>query len=293
MKLRIRATLVSDDKDLITTLPEASHEISTPVTCLDSQRYVPVPYPNQTVPAVGTDRILGSPSNESAVVDSAPSVHSVESPRRSEYYEHNAHTQALAFRKLLERRRMTESSPHVSVKANSEASTPTKQEPVGEAPVPSSFSTRESFFAELASISSHQPVSIHNVDRSLNIQGTYSVFCNECDDTIPGAHYHCSICDDGDFDLCQSCVASGVLCGGEGHWLIKRIIKNGKVINSTTETIAPRTSKAEDGHEVPGAFTSEAKPEDSVDTETRTCNSCVNSKLAEFPYCRSLSLTPT
>ncbi|PHH83097.1 hypothetical protein CDD83_3065 [Cordyceps sp. RAO-2017] len=32
----------------------------------------------------------------------------------------------------------------------------------------------------------------------------FAVCCNHCEKTIPGAHYHCSTCDDGDFDLCPS-----------------------------------------------------------------------------------------
>lgn len=169
----------------------------------------------------------------------------------------------------------TEPHPLVGAQVNSEDPTPMKKEPVEDAPVPSSFPARESFFAELAGISTHQPMQMRNVDQTLNIHGSYSVFCNECDHAIPGAHYHCSICDDGDFDLCQSCVDSGVLCGGEGHWLIKRIVKNGKVINSTTETIAPKATKAENEKERSESLSSEAKGDDGLDLETRTCNSCV------------------
>ncbi|TEA17139.1 Next to BRCA1 gene 1 protein [Colletotrichum sidae] len=69
----------------------------------------------------------------------------------------------------------------------------------------------------------------------------FAVCCNSCDQTVPEAHYHCSTCDDGDFDLCQNCVDQGITCYGADHWLIKRIVKNGQIINSTTETIAPKT----------------------------------------------------
>lgn len=133
--------------------------------------------------------------------------------------------------------------------------------------------------ADIAGISTRQPMHVRNVDQSLNIHSSYSVFCNECDLAIPGAHYHCSICDDGDFDLCQSCVDSGVLCGGEGHWLIKRIVKNGKVINSTTETIAPKATKVENEKESSSPSNPEVKSDEALDVETRTCNSCVGGKL--------------
>lgn len=71
-------------------------------------------------------------------------------------------------------------------------------------------------------------------------QLTYAVCCNNCEKTIPGSHYHCATCDDGDFDLCQECLDAGVTCHGENHWLIKRMLKDGQIITSTTETVAPK-----------------------------------------------------
>ncbi|KAF5134078.1 ZZ-type zinc finger-containing protein P35G2.11c [Metarhizium anisopliae] len=68
----------------------------------------------------------------------------------------------------------------------------------------------------------------------------FAVCCNSCEQSIPVAHYHCSTCDDGDFDLCQSCVDQGITCYSDDHWLIKRIMNNGQIVNSTTETIAPK-----------------------------------------------------
>ena len=110
----------------------------------------------------------------------------------------------------------------------------------------------------------------------------WSVYCNECDAAMPDGHFHCSICDGGDYDLCERCVASGKLCPGEGHWLIKRFIKDGKVINSTTERISPRTKKPvqinelDVEKEIPGAFTDDTKTlAEAPMTPTRTCNNCV------------------
>lgn len=68
----------------------------------------------------------------------------------------------------------------------------------------------------------------------------FAVCCNSCEQNIPDAHYHCSTCDDGDFDLCQSCVEKGITCYSDDHWLIKRTMNNGQIVNSTTETIAPK-----------------------------------------------------
>lgn len=106
----------------------------------------------------------------------------------------------------------------------------------------------------------------------------WSVYCNECDVPMADTHFHCNICDGGDYDLCETCVASGKLCPGEEHWLIKRSIKDGKVISSTTERISPRQVKPEPieiTKEVPGAFTDETKTLAEPLPPTRTCNSCV------------------
>ena len=113
------------------------------------------------------------------------------------------------------------------------------------------------------------------------------------------AHYHCSICDGGDYDLCEGCIASGKLCPGDGHWLVKRFIQNGRVISSTTERLPPKpkaqpnvklvptvetpsavstttaVSTVQPSLEkiVPGAFSTDIKSEPLV--ATRTCNSCI------------------
>lgn len=106
-------------------------------------------------------------------------------------------------------------------------------------------------------------------DFSCNI---FSIDCNSCNNTIPNEHYHCSICEHGDFDLCQACVDSGATCHGDEHWLIKRMIKNGRIVPSITEIVPPKAvSKT-----LP---VEEAQPAPSVyDEEERTCNSCINRK---------------
>ena len=114
---------------------------------------------------------------------------------------------------------------------------------------------------------------------------SWTVYCNECDEAMDDVHYHCSICDSGDFDLCESCVDGGKLCPGEGHWLVKRVIKEGKVISSTTERLPPKPRSqialadllnTEVDKEMPGAFTEDTKTlnEESL-PPTRTCNCCI------------------
>lgn len=70
----------------------------------------------------------------------------------------------------------------------------------------------------------------------------FTVCCNSCDKAVPNAHYHCSSCDDGDFDLCVDCVDRGITCYDDGHWLIKRTIENGLITYSTTQ-VAPRSTR--------------------------------------------------
>jgi len=144
---------------------------------------------------------------------------------------------------------------------------------------------RAAFFEQLAHEDSslEQQLSRLMQPHRASAGGVWQVFCNNCDKAMSDAHFHCSICDDGDYDLCHDCVKSGVSCLGEEHWLIKRFIKNGKVVNSTTETIAPRSSKftqALPKQEAPVAFKVEPKSEPAPTSfDTRTCNACVRGKL--------------
>lgn len=87
----------------------------------------------------------------------------------------------------------------------------------------------------------HQfPIISHN-----SPNGMFCIDCNKCGRSIANGHYHCSICENGDYDLCPQCVTAGATCGGDGHWLIKRIVKDGAVTNSTTEIIPPRDPSTE------------------------------------------------
>ena len=175
------------------------------------------------------------------------------------------------------------------------------------APIPRSLSPRrEDFYAELASLSSKDSkATLRNPIPSLSAAGTsFTICCNNCDDPIPNAHYHCSKCDDGDFDLCETCYNNSIRCNGDDHWLVKRGVKDGKVTSSSTETIAPRKSIASffdlksdsqptENKDVPGAFTQEIKEafQQPLDL-SRTCNSCVTRKSCAGFQLRSI-LTAT
>ncbi|OTB16664.1 hypothetical protein K445DRAFT_316944 [Daldinia sp. EC12] len=123
----------------------------------------------------------------------------------------------------------------------------------------------------------------------------FTVCCNSCDRAVPDAHFHCSTCDDGDFDLCQDCVNQGITCYNEGHWLIKRFIKGGQVNYSTTH-IAPKTkpsrsptSKPTTSLPIRSAENANWVPPVGVWDTTyndRTCNCCVQDFPGEdFLHC--------
>jgi hypothetical protein len=108
-----------------------------------------------------------------------------------------------------------------------------------------------------------------------NATYSWSVYCNNCDKNMLNEHYHCNICDEGDFDLCVGCKELGIHCRGEDHWLIKRFLDaRGTVISSTTETVGPRSKEETTTATMPGAFTEEKKIEE-PEAPMRTCNNCI------------------
>ena len=105
---------------------------------------------------------------------------------------------------------------------------------------------------------------------------TYYIECSNCGRAIGDEHYHCGICNDGDFDLCSLCIAADVTCDGEGHWLIKRRIQSGRLVSSVTETIAPKKWQEDKAPE------NEKENTKATQCAPRTCNSCINGKHNPF-----------
>lgn len=170
-----------------------------------------------------------------------------------------------------------------------------KKETNDEAPVPRFFTDREDFLTQHANITQKIESLCRAPTQHASPPGTnFTICCNNCDDAIPDVHWHCGICDMGDFDLCKDCVDKGILCPNEDHWLIKRSVKDGKVIPSTTETIGPKKpANVEHEEKVPGAFTSDLKREEAREPLdlTRTCNSCVGGEHLSNLLDRSCVLT--
>jgi next-to-BRCA1 protein 1 len=175
----------------------------------------------------------------------------------------------------------------------------------GEAPVPRPFSTRQSKAALCAEKEEHQLTGpgffdnlaghAYNADLAFRPKPStctsWVVYCNNCNHPMEDEHFHCGVCDGGDYDLCPACVDTGIHCPGSGHWMVKRFVKNGCVVNSTTQRIPPKVKAEEtpeESHEVPGAYTDEKQSVVSDEEPTRTCNCCVKSlPEKEFVTCLS------
>ncbi|KAI9735803.1 MAG: hypothetical protein M1834_001268 [Cirrosporium novae-zelandiae] len=167
---------------------------------------------------------------------------------------------------------------------------PVEEEHKDEAPVPSPFAASTDTFVD----PSYYPKTLaHDLifptDRSISSMASFRIDCNHCNKPVSNKHFHCSICDNGDFDLCPACVDAGVSCGGEGHWLIKRSFENGHVITSTTERLPPSKKADETPAPTPEKLTEKsvehiepAKVVEEVQEKipeipclTRICNSCI------------------
>ena len=49
------------------------------------------------------------------------------------------------------------------------------------------------------------------------------ITCSECTKPTTDEHYHCNVCQRGDFDLCPQCFSAGVSCYDNGHKLSRRV----------------------------------------------------------------------
>ena len=105
--------------------------------------------------------------------------------------------------------------------------------------------------------------------KPVSIKQVYAVYCNVCSVDVDSAHFHCGICDGGDFDLCEKCVDEGKHCQNSQHWMVKRSITNGEVVSSR-EYVAGNLSISPKAAEP----TVEEKEEEQTLDASRTCNCC-------------------
>lgn len=101
----------------------------------------------------------------------------------------------------------------------------------------------------------------------------YAVYCNVCSSNIGDVHYHCDICDGGDFDLCENCSLTGQHCFKPEHWMIKRSIVNGEVTSSTTQVCREAIICGKPAQTQPVIPEQSAQVEEPNEND-RTCNCC-------------------
>ena len=75
---------------------------------------------------------------------------------------------------------------------------------------------------------------------------TSSLFCDGCDAVIPDIenHWHCYVCDNGDYDLCQLCVDEDIKCPGGGRHLVQRAFANPRADCSRCRQVLMETTRS-------------------------------------------------
>ena len=276
LKLRIKATVT----DTPSSKPTTPVDEPVAIDRLYSHRYVPPMNPDPLQVSAAKSPNSDMSSQHTAPAAATPVAHAAVTDMHRRAYVQKLRSSNV--------RHISNPLPKADAPKVEGITKGIKEEPLeegdGEAPLPGFFSARQHFYAEIESMAGDRRNTLSSPDQAFTVPGVaFTICCNNCDAGIPDAHWHCSICDNGDFDLCGKCVDKGVLCDVDDHWLIKRIVKDGKVINSTTETIAPKKhAKVEDENDVPGAFNHNTKEEGLQESPdmSRTCNSCVQ---GEFP----------
>jgi hypothetical protein len=67
---------------------------------------------------------------------------------------------------------------------------------------------------------------------SPTIETHFFVYCDDCSELATDLHYHCNICNLGDFDICALCFEQGGHCFDPSHQLVKRRLKNGNMVEA-------------------------------------------------------------
>ncbi|KAF2174831.1 hypothetical protein K469DRAFT_613016, partial [Zopfia rhizophila CBS 207.26] len=68
-----------------------------------------------------------------------------------------------------------------------------------------------------------------NMASALNADDQNNIICDICTLEIPAVDldYHCGVCGNGDWDICQECIASGAFCMEDTHKLVRRVMRDG------------------------------------------------------------------
>ena len=265
LKLRIRAT-VTDVEPPVLQAPRDT--VPSPNVLLPSIGYTP--------PVIKSIERYGAKSELQAAVDNAMAVSNAKPQQPTEEFTGDAYAQYV-------RNCMAAQVRDLNVASTVSSTLPPVQSPKeDEAPLPKPFGEEQ--MKRSSTLLAQEPmIRLRAADQDFPVpSAAFTVCCNSCELTIPDAHWHCSICHNGDYDLCQDCINRGIHCGVEGHFLIKRLIEGGKVVTSTTETVPFKIGDAK-----PMETLNLSEPESELESEliqTRTCNCCVSGKLARPPF---------
>ena len=91
-----------------------------------------------------------------------------------------------------------------------------------------------SALAEVMSDNCHariQPVHVETILMRYAALPRMGVRCDECGTNDMDPHFHCTVCQEANFDLCQDCVGQGIHCWEPSHDLLKRVFKDGSFIH--------------------------------------------------------------
>lgn len=79
------------------------------------------------------------------------------------------------------------------------------------------------------------PASLNNLLQRYACPQTFYIWCIECGTLMTDIYYHCDICYQANFDLCQACAAQDICCFDPQHRLMKKTVTSDGVIQNTPD----------------------------------------------------------
>lgn len=81
------------------------------------------------------------------------------------------------------------------------------------------------------------PVALNDLLQRYACPQTFYIWCIECGTLMTDMYYHCDICYQANFDLCQLCAAQDIHCFDPQHKLMKRIVTSDGVIQNAPDSL--------------------------------------------------------
>ena len=79
------------------------------------------------------------------------------------------------------------------------------------------------------------PTALNHLLQKYACPQTFYIWCIECGTLMTDMYYHCDICYQANFDLCQLCAAQDIHCFDPQHTLTKRIVTKDGVIQNAPD----------------------------------------------------------